>query len=438
MNTRNYFINITIIILFLFFIANFSFAQTTKLINPQQEKLLSGLKVLIWNVPTAQKATVKLRLHSGSAFDPKDKEGTMALLGDILFPNQAAKEFFQEDLGGSLEITSNYDYIQITASSDSDQFIKMLDTIATAITKLNIDKEITAKVRTVRLEKVKEFEQNPEYVADRAVAQRLYGDFPYGKANMGTINSLSKIDFADLIFARQKFLTADNATLAIISNSKPDLVYRAVRRFFGAWQKSDKKIPANFRQPDEPDTKDYALEIPNAENNLQRLALVVPARGDKDFYATDILTEIWRNQFCLNDESKFGKSSFEPNLLRGTYIIRVNALSDKLPLTTGNSCSLIIQIADGKNNKTVYPPISQADFEKAKTKVIENLNQRTSSISDLADLWLDVDTYKLISVKDEIQKANNVTFTDVQRVAENVQKQPFVRVIVKKSGEAKQ
>ena len=434
MNTRNYFKKFTIIILFLFFSANFSVAQTAKFATPQTEKLLNGMNVLIWNAPAAEKATVKLRIHSGSAFDPQTKEGTMALLGDILFPNQAAKEFFQEDLGGSLEVSSNYDYIQIKATSDADQLVKMLDTIANAVIKLNIDKETTTLVKATRLGKVKELEKNPEYVADLAVAKRLYGDFPYGRAKNGTSESLSKIDFADLIFAKQRFLSADNATLAIVSNTKSDLVYRAVRRFFGAWGKADKTVPATFRQPDAPETKELSVEIPTAENDLRRLAMMVSARNDKDFYATKILSEIWRNQFCFNDESKNGKSSFEPHLLRGTYIISINLLSNELPLIARNPCSLLLQ----KDGKTVYPPISQADFDLAKTKVIAELNQQTLSVNDLADLWLDVDTYKLISVKDEIQRANNVNLTDVQRVAENLQKQPIVSVIVKKPSEAKQ
>ena len=433
MNTKNYFKKFTILTLFLFLNVVISFAQTAKLSSPQQEKLLNRMNVLIWNTPTAEKATVKLRIHAGSAFDQKEKEGTMALLGDIIFPNQAAKEFFQEDLGGSLEIVSNYDYIQINATSDSDQLVKMLDTIANAVIKLNIDKETTAKIIAARLEKVKELEKNPEYVADLAIAKRLYGDFPYGRAKNGTSESLAKIDFADLIFAKQRFLSADNATLAIVSNTKSDLVYRAVRRFFGAWGKADKTVPATFRQPDAPETKELSIELPTAENDLRRLAMMVAARNDKDFYATKILTEVWRNQFCLTDESKNGKSSFEPNLLRGTYIIRTNLLSNELPISR-NPCSLLLQ----KDGKTIYPPIAQADFDQAKTKVVAELNQQTLSVNDLADLWLDVDTYKLISVKDEIQKANNVNLTDVQRVAENLQKQPIVSVIVKKSSEAKQ
>ncbi|MDQ6787877.1 MAG: hypothetical protein M3033_13805, partial [Acidobacteriota bacterium] len=80
MNIKNCFKNFTILSLFLFLSAAFSYAQTTKLAVPQQEKLLNRMNLLVWNAPEAEKVTVKLRVHSGSAFDPKDKEGTMAML----------------------------------------------------------------------------------------------------------------------------------------------------------------------------------------------------------------------------------------------------------------------------------------------------------------------------------------------------------------------
>ena len=57
----------------------------------------------------------------------------MRMLADNIFPNEAAREFFTEDLGGSLEIVTNYDYIQINASSKPDQFLTMLETLASAV-----------------------------------------------------------------------------------------------------------------------------------------------------------------------------------------------------------------------------------------------------------------------------------------------------------------
>ncbi len=434
MNTKSYFKSLTAAILFLFLTIVFADAQTAKLPTPRQEKLLNGMNLLVWNAPDPTgKVTVKLRVHSGSAFDPQGKEGTMALLADALFPTAAQREFFAEDLGGSLEVASNYDYIQITATSTPDEFLTMLETIASAVTNPQIDKETTVKLRAARLDKVKELEKNPSYIADQAVARRLFGDFPYGRAQMGTSQSLAKIDFADLLFARQRFLTADNATLAIVGNVRPDLAYRAAKRFFGGWIKSDKKIPATFRQPDAPDTKQLIIESPNVENDMRRSAIMVGARNDKDFYATKVLTEIRQTQFCYGDDSKYGKSSFESHLLRGTYVISTNPLVNELPASARNPCPLILL----KDSKVVYPPIMQRDFEQAKSKIVADLSKKTMSVIDLADLWLDVDTFKLVSVNDEMSKLNNVTLADVQRVAGDLQKQPVVNVVVKKSETAK-
>ncbi len=174
MDTKNYFVKFTLSALILLTTASFALAQ--KSAAPRQEKLLNGLKLLVWNEPAADKATVKLRIHSGAAFDTLNKEGTMAMLADVLFPNETVKEFFREDLGGSLSVDSNYDYIQINATGDSNQILAILETLAAAVTKPQIDKETTATIRAARLERIKELEKNPAYIADQAVAKRLFGN----------------------------------------------------------------------------------------------------------------------------------------------------------------------------------------------------------------------------------------------------------------------
>ena len=434
MNIRNYFNKLVFAVFIALAAASLTFAQATKSNDPRQEKLLNNLKLLMWQNANADKVTIKLRVHSGAAFDTLGKEGTMALLADALFPNDSVKEFFKEDLGGSLNVESNYDYIQISATGNSDQILTILETVANAVIKPALDKETTAKVKAARLEKVKELEKNPGYIADLAVAKRLFGTYPYGRSAEGTTESLAKIDFADLIFAKQRFLTADNATLTVSGKIKYDYVFKAVRQLFGGWEKADKKVPATFAQPSAPDAKELSIVMPDSEYGFSRSAMSVAGRNDKDFYATKILTEIRRNQFCLNDESILGKSTYQPFLLRGVYTVGIKFPLDRvadLPVNI-SGCSFML----GKDGKPFYPTISQNDFDKAKNKVIAELNQKTQSADNSIDLWLDVDTYKLASVKDEMQKANNVTLADVQRVADNLSKQPFAAVRVTKTTEA--
>lgn len=396
----------------------FVFAQNVNFsAPPRQEKLLNGLKVLVWSDLNAPKVSVSLRIHSGSAFDPQEKEGVMALLGEILFPNDAAREFFAEDLGGSLEIISNYDYIQINATGDNDQVLTILETIAAAVDKPRIDKETTALAKARKLEKVVETEKDFSQIADQAVAKRLFGNFPYGRPQFGTSESLAKIDFADILLAKQKFLTADNATLAVSGSVKPDLVFRAARRYFGGWEKADKKVPPTFTQPDAPDEKLLVLSVPSIKTEENRTAVSGFARNDRDFFASRILTKILAMRYPADS---FENKSF---LLRGIIISRSSA--GKPFLKNGETDSNLKTSANAQ-----ILQIKADDFEKAKTQVLEELLKR-----NLTDFWLDLETYKLVSIKDEMQKAKNVKLEDVQRVFDKLRSQPAVTISLRKGQE---
>lgn len=431
MKFSSYFQKITHSALILFLFVGFSFAQRA---NPQsapkQEKLLNGLKLLMWNQPNAEKATVKLRIHSGSAFDPKDKEGVMALVADILFPGEQIKEFFAEDLGGRLEVVSNYDYIQITATAKNDQILTILETIAPAVTSPQIDKETTGKVKNARLNLIKEQQKNAVYVADQAARARLLGNFPYGRAQSGTEASLAKIDFADLLFAQERFLTADNATLTVVGDFKNDLIYRAVRRYFGGWRKSERRVPATFAAAEPPDEKPFAVRSAYAEDSQVRYAIRGPARNDNDFYASQILTKILQNRLQSQIPADYGKEIFvrhEARILPGVIIFGYT--SQPKPIVAAP-----VNPTPGKNENIVTlvlrNPVTTEEFNRAKSEFLSEFNQ-----TEAAEIWLDSETYKLTSVKEEIAKADSVTIADVNRVAERFRKEPIIAVSVMKAAE---
>jgi len=423
MNTRNYLKTFTLTTLILFTAVSFSYPQTAKISGPRQEKLLNNLKLLIWTEPAAEKVTVKLRIHSGAAFDLQNKEGTMALLADILFPNEAAKEFFREDLGGNLDVTSNYDYIQINATGNADQALAILETLSGAVTKPLIDKETMAKVRSARIEKIKELERNPSHVADQFVAKRLFGNFPYGRSADGTAESLAKIDFADLLLAKQRFLTADNATLAVSGNVKSDFIFKAVRQLFGGWEKSDKKIPATFAQPDAPATNSFLMPTENENVSELRFAFRGLARNDKDFVASEVLTRILHNRLQTKEGSKaivYQKSHLLPSLV----VLKFSDWNVGTLKIEGENPTLPPNFFETVGN-LLKTEIKTDEFERAKSEIVAERNKINS-----ADLWLDVDTFKLVSVKDEMQKPSNITIADVQKVVERWKKEFVVAALV--------
>ncbi len=389
---------------------------------PKQEKLLNGLKVLMWSDSKAEKVSVKIRIHSGSAFDPQGKEGLMQMLADNLFPNEAAREFFKEDLGGDLEIITNYDYIQVNASSKPESFLTMLEAVSSAVSNPAIDRETTAKLRSALIAKVTMLEGEPTYVADHAIAKRLFGTFPYGRPQYGTTDSLKKIEFGDLIDAKNRFLTADNATIAISGNFDKTSGFRAVRRFFGSWLKSDKKVPATFRQPDAPPVGLQTIASPKPDVSAIRFAIRGTSRSSKDFATSCVFATILYYRLKKSVTASHTLDFFVRNeqyFLPG--IIQIGFSARKTDLRNENGK---IE-ANDLVSKAMSEPVTDAEFQSSKTENAFRWNLRTADM-----FWLDNDTYKPVSVEADKVVFDNVTLADVRAYAEGLKGTPMASVLV--------
>jgi zinc protease len=390
------------------------FSQT-----PKQEKLLNGLKVLMWNDAKSDKVSIRLRIHSGSAFDPQGKEGVMRLLADSIFPNAESRVFFVEDLGGDLEVNTNYDFIEVNASSRPEGFLTMIETVATAVSNPTIDKETTTALRNALAAKVAALEDDPVYVADQAVANRLLGNFPYGRPELGTTDSLDEIGFADLIDAKQRFLTADNATVAVSGNFDRSLAFRAIRRYFGGWLKSDKQVPLTFRQPDDPVAGVHFVASPKPDTSVVRFAIRGVARNDKQLPASMVYAEILRQRLRSRLSSLKAEDIFVRSDAHGLPGVIVIGYTTK-PVDGRAEIDLNDVIA-----RLLAEPVTAAEFNAGKASF-----SQTWSRKDRESFWLDADTYKIASPESDARIAERVTLSEVNAYSEKVRRSPIAKVLL--------
>lgn len=385
-------------------------AQGVKPPVPREDRLLNGMKVLVWNEPTAEKITIKLRIHSGAAFDPKGKTGVMAMLSDSLFATEQSRSFFTEDVEGSLEVISNYDFIQINVTGKASEVLPILEVISNAVINTQITKENVVALREARLTKLAKIESDPMYLADMAVARQLFGDFPYGASHHGTSKTLANIDFADLLFAKERFLTSDNATLAIIGPVRPEYAFRVTRQLFGGWNKSDKRVPATFRQPDAPSAKIQVLPGDSGDTFEFRIAARGVSRNDKDYFAAQIQNRRLNDYFASSGKTGSGaiKSRLDSYLLPGVVI-----LQGRLPV--GEAAKLVggAGLIPGSQSpdQTVLP-----DAEIAKAEFLNEFTTKTRTAAGYAELLLDTDTYKLSAIDVQIKQIQAVTADSLQQI----------------------
>ena len=403
-------------------------SQTPK--EPEREQLLNDLHVLIWSQPGSPELLVKLRINSGAAFDLAGKSGQMALLGDLLFPDAATVDFFTDELGGKLDVSVNYDSLTITMVGKAAEFEQMISVLRNALLSTQFAPETVKRIRDARLKSLRDGTISPGMVADRAIARRLFDDFPYGRLAGGTPEDLARVERADLMLAQERFLNSNNATLAIAGGVTRARAIRTVRQLLGPWRKSEKIVPTTFQQPKAPDARTLIVNVPGPTAEV-RLAVRGLARSDSDFAASTVMARLaqqrWQAMAAeLANQPVFARS--DAHVLPGAFVMGTAVSTEKAVDALANARKVIESL--------VNTPATPAELERAKSEIVNEAVVMATKSEMLPDPWLDVATYRLNAVQDQPAMLRVVTAADIQRVATRLFRNAAIASVV--AGESEQ
>lgn len=379
--------------------------------EPERNRLLNGLRVLIWPRSGDQDVLLRLRVHSGAAFDLAGKAGSMALLGDILFPDPTTREYFTEEMQGRLNVTTDYDSLTITMQGRAREFERIVEILRTALVTTQLTPENVAKIRDGRIKIVKETSISPAMLADRAIATRLFGDFPYGRPHGGTPESLERVERADLMLARERFLNPNNSTLVIIGGIQPNRAMRALRQLLGVWRKSEQLVPLTFRQAAAPDPRTLIVNAPDQSVEV-RLAVRGLSRQDADAPAAALLATLARQRW----------EKLLPELARSPVFVRHDAFALPGMFIMGASVDNLLAgktLASAREvmQSLASSPVTTAEVEQAKSEAVALANKELNTPEGASRAWLDADTYQLPSPAEQRRAFSAISPGDVQRVA---------------------
>jgi zinc protease len=379
--------------------------------EPRREQLLNGLRLLIVERPGDAKVWMKLRVHSGAAFDLANKEGTMALLSDLLFPDASTAQYVSEELGGQLDVRTTYDAIDVTLSGNATEFDRLAEMLRNAFVQMRLAPEDIQRLKEGRLKEARDSRQNPTQLADSAVRARLYGTHPYGRTVGGTPESLARVERGDLLFARERFLSPSNATLVIVGGVNASRVMTTFRQFLGSWHKSESIPPATFRQPVAPDPRTLIVAAPGTGTAEVRVAARGVARSDRDRAAATLLAYVARQRWqeAMRETKPSDLSVLhEANALAGIF-----KLGARVPASAAASA---VESARAVLRALAASPPSANELESARREAANANDIRRASQYPFADAWLDSTTYNYDASADA-PSLRDVTPADLQRVA---------------------
>lgn len=382
--------------------------------QPRREQLLNGLKVLFLNRPNDREVYMKLRVHSGAAFDLAGKEGLMALLGDAMFDAES-RRFVDEDLEGRLEVEIGYDSLDVTLAGKTADFNRLLELLRNGLINTQFTAESVEQLKAARVERLKADKSSPFEVADREVAARLFHPHPYGRVVVGTPEAVARVDHGDMMLMRERFISPNNSTLVIVGNLDQRRTMRALRQALGGWRMSDRIIPSTFRQPEAPDPRVLVVNRTDAERFEVRLNLRGLARTDRDRPAAQVLAELarerWKSALASRADLKVRHEAFQDG---GSFLMSASAESAEAAAKALDTARTVLK------ELTASPP-SPAELAKAKEAVTSEINKRAQGLDGTADTWLDSHTYKNApSPLETAASVHALSPTEVERVADRL------------------
>ena len=368
-------------------------------------ELDNGLRVLVHEDDSTPMVAVNVLYDVGSKDESEQKTGFAHLFEHLMFGGSANVPDFDGPIqmaGGennaftNSDITNFYDLLpaenlEIALWLESDRMLS-----------LNFDESVLDVQRKVVVEEFKETCLNQPY-GDvwHHLSQLAYKVHPYRWPTIGSVpDHVEGATLEDVKSFFYRFYRPNNAVLVIAGNIKLDTVKEQVQKWFGSIPRGEQYVRA---LPVEPLQERFEEKIQSANVPIDAvyLAFHCPSRMDKDFYATDLLTDVLSN----------GPSS---RLYR--RLLKEQRLFSAIDCYITGSIEPGLLVIEGRPNEGISIEAATA----AIWKEIEELKAHLISASELQKLKNKVESALIFSESSILNKAINLAFFECVGEADRI------------------
>ena len=238
----------------------------------RRHTLANGLQVRTVEHASIPVITFVINVEGGSGADPAGQEGLAALVADMVDEGTGALGAI--DVSEALaRIGADYDvdvgpdattFSLTTLARFAERGASIFSDIITAPSLLEAD---VARVRQLRLDRLRQMKDLPPAVAERAFLRLLYGTHPYGHLAIGADASLRALTRDDVTRFHGQTYRPDGAVLVVAGAFSHDELLRIASDAFGSWPRGPQSATATA-----------AAELAPAVDAPARLA-IVPREG---------------------------------------------------------------------------------------------------------------------------------------------------------------
>lgn len=424
---------------FLLFILNYFPPVDVFALDAKRTVLPNGLVVLHSENHNLPIVMVTMIVKAGQTDEKEDKAGTAHLVAELLTEgtkSRSSKVISEQVdfIGATLDASAGADFMTLSLSVLKKDVGKGIELFADVLLRPVFPENELVRVKDRIKGFLRQQEEDPSFVAERAFKREVFGTHPYGRLTEGSPASIDLITREDLIRFHADHYLPNNSILSVSGDLTSDELRALLAEHLGAWKAgelSQKRATAVEGRKAKTVVK-IDKELTQANIILGHIGI---SRENPDYYAVSVMNYI------------LGGGGFSSRLVQSirdtmglAYDVHSYFASFKETgqfqagvQTKNESASVAIDEIRNQIQRIRKERVSDEELSEAKAYLTGSFPRRLDTNRKIADFLASVEFYNL--GLDYVNKypdyINAVTKEDVIRVAEKyLDPENYVLVVV--------
>jgi zinc protease len=215
----------------------------------QRTVLENGIVVIAVENPAADIIACRIFIGAGSRWEKRQQAGLSHLLSSVLTKGTEqlnAVEIAErvESLGASLGADTTSDYFLVSLKTVSADFGEMLELAGQVLRSPTFPEAEVELESRIAIQAIRSQQEQPFTVAFEQLRHAIYQDHPYALSTLGTEETVSNLNRADLQQYHQTYFRPDNIVISIVGRIAPEEAIALVEKVLGDWQPPSTSLPA--------------------------------------------------------------------------------------------------------------------------------------------------------------------------------------------------
>jgi zinc protease len=392
--------------------------------------LSNGLDVRTVEHRAVPVITMVLQIEGGSGADPASREGLAAVTADMIDEGTGSLTAIEVSdaiarLGAEYDVDVGADVTTFGLTTLERLSERGMALLADLVIRPSLRDMDFARVRQLRLDRLRQLKDVAPAVAERAFLRLIYGDHPYGHLAIGSDSALRALTVEHVNAFHASRFVPSQSTLILAGNLTHERMQTLAEEMFGGW--ADSAVPVTRGRASEIDPSDAAgpplaiVPRDGASQSELRIGHLSVRRNNPDYAPLLVMNSVLGGQFVsrvnlkLREEKGYtygARTGFDWRRGRAPFSLHASVHTAATAEAVQDALAELAGIRAARPVTAPELALAKASLTKGYPRNFETAGQVARAVAQLALYGLP-DTY----FQEFVPKVNAVTGDDVSRVA---------------------